>query len=292
MSVEGLAVIDKPAGWTSHDVVARLRRLTGTRRVGHAGTLDPMATGVLLVGIGRTTRLLGYLAAGRKSYEGTVRLGQTTTTDDVEGEITASSTVAEIAAERLAHALGALTGHLQQRPPAYSAVKVAGRRAYARARAGEQVDLPPRSVSVYRLELLALRRAGDVIDLDLAVECSAGTYIRSLARDLGADLGVGGHLTALRRTKVGRYELAAAQPPQEPLRVIGLPDVVRALFEVRRLDAAAATALGHGRPVPLAEDPEGALRGAFSADGQLVGVVEIKAGQGRPLIVFAAAGSL
>lgn len=292
MSLEGLAVIDKPAGWTSHDVVARIRRIAGTRRVGHAGTLDPMATGVLLVGIGRTTRLLGYLAAGSKSYAATVRLGQTTSTDDAEGEVTASRQVAELSEQRLIEALAGFAGTIEQRPPAYSAVKVAGRRSYARARAGEAVLLAPRTVHVYRLELGAVRYGPQVVEVDLEIDCSAGTYIRALARDLGVQLGLGGHLSALRRTRVARYELAQAQPPEPPLQVIDLAKVVRDLFQERRLDPEAARAFRHGRPVALGEDAEGVLRGAFSADGELLGVVETKSGQGRPLIVFAPPGSL
>jgi tRNA pseudouridine55 synthase len=211
---DGLLVVDKPAGWTSHDVVGRARRLCATRKVGHAGTLDPMATGVLVLGIGRATRLLTFLVGCDKDYTATIRLGQATITDDAEGEVTAIAPADGVTPERLATAVADLTGELQQVPSSVSAIKVNGERSYHRVRAGEEVDLPARPVTVSRFDVLATR-AGDVdgipvLDVDVEVTVSSGTYVRALARDLGAALGVGGHLTALRRTRVGAFTLPEA----------------------------------------------------------------------------------
>src|SRR5690606_35624591 len=212
---DGLLVVDKPSGWTSHDVVGRVRRLAGTRKVGHAGTLDPMATGVLVLGVGRATRLLTYLVGADKEYTATVRLGQTTVTDDAEGEVTASRGAAEVDPDALQRALAGLRGPIDQVPSAVSAIKVGGQRSYARVRGGEQVELAARPVVIHRFDVLAHRAttAADgtaVTDLDVVVGCSSGTYVRALARDLCAALGTGGHLTALRRTHVGPFHLAAA----------------------------------------------------------------------------------
>lgn len=219
---DGLVIVDKPAGWTSHDVVARVRRLAGTRRVGHAGTLDPMATGVLVVGVDRATRLLTYLVGADKEYAATMRLGVTTTTDDAEGEVGAvadAAAVAGVTQEALAQAVEALTGRIEQVPSSVSAIKVDGKRAYARVRAGEDVALPPRPVTVHRFDVTGTRRAeqdgAPVLDVDVVVTCSSGTYVRALARDVGARLGVGGHLTALRRTRVGAYGLDVARPLED-----------------------------------------------------------------------------
>lgn len=281
---EGLLVVDKPAGWTSHDVVARIRGLAGTRRVGHAGTLDPMATGVLVIGLGRATRLLGHLASGDKEYVGTVRLGVTTATDDALGAVLATS-VAEWDPAALGPALAALTGEIEQVPPAYSALKVAGRRAYARARAGEDFTLAPRRVTVRELELVAVRPA----EVDLRVVCSAGTYLRSLARDLGRALGVGGHLSALRRTRVGPFRLSAAHPVTElaaPLQPVPVADAVAAAFPRREVDAGQARLLGHGGRLPAVGLGPGPV-GVFDPAGELVALVEERAAVARPLVVFA-----
>jgi tRNA pseudouridine55 synthase len=217
----GLVLVDKPGGLTSHDVVARIRRLAGTRRVGHAGTLDPMATGLLVVGVEQATRLLGYLTLSDKQYEATIRLGQATSTDDAEGEILASGPAPGVSAEtlteaRLEQAVAALTGPIMQAPPAVSAVKVNGQRAYRLTRAGAAPELAPRPVTVDQFAITAVRRvprdgqAGALLDLDATIRCSSGTYIRALARDLGAALGIGGHLTRLRRTRVGGYGVEEA----------------------------------------------------------------------------------
>jgi tRNA pseudouridine55 synthase len=216
----GLVVVDKPAGFTSHDVVAKLRGMARTRRVGHAGTLDPMATGVLVVGIEKATRLLGHLALTEKEYVATVRLGQSTVTEDAEGEITASVGARDVPKEAIEAAARRLTGTIQQVPSAVSAVKVDGKRSYQRVREGEEVELAARTVTVSAFTVHDVReeRADDgtpVIDLLVSVTCSSGTYVRALARDMGAALGVGGHLTALRRTRVGPYGLDGARTLEE-----------------------------------------------------------------------------
>jgi tRNA pseudouridine55 synthase len=293
-AVGGLVVLDKPAGWTSHDVVARVRRIVRTRRVGHAGTLDPMATGVLVLGVERATKLLGHLALTDKSYRATVRLGQSTLTDDAEGELTGGSSAAGVDPAAVRAGLAALTGEIEQVPSAVSAVKVAGRRAYARVRAGEQVELAPRRVTVSRLEPLALRRpAPELLDLDVVMDCSSGTYVRALARDLGAALGVGGHLTALRRTRVGPFTLAGAltleQLAERPDPVpVPLDVAVAAAFPRRDLDPEAAARLAHGGRLEPAGIP--GPYGAFDPDGAVVALVEESAGAARALVVFRPAG--
>ncbi|MBP3081621.1 tRNA pseudouridine(55) synthase TruB [Mycolicibacterium fortuitum] len=207
----GLVIVDKPAGMTSHDVVGRCRRLFGTRKVGHAGTLDPMATGVLVVGIERATKILGLLTATDKSYSATIRLGQTTTTEDAEGEVLQSVSAVHVTDNQIEAAVAGLRGDIEQVPSAVSAIKVDGQRAYKLAREGQKVELAARPVRIDKFEVVAVRRLGDFVDVDVDVDCSSGTYIRALARDVGVTLGVGGHLTALRRTRVGRYGLDVAR---------------------------------------------------------------------------------
>lgn len=282
-AVEGLVVVDKPAGLTSHDVVARLRRLAGTRRVGHAGTLDPMATGVLVVGTGRATRLLGHVALGDKEYVGTVRLGATTATDDAQGEILATSS-GPWTVNTARAAMRALTGDIEQVPPAYSAIKVDGRRSYAKARAGEAVELAARRVTVSVFELVAARET----ELDVRVVASSGTYVRSLARDLGDALGVGGHLAALRRTRVGPFRLAQARTLEqlaERLDVIPLADAVGTAFPRREVDAEQAAAVLHGARLPSLGLRGGPI-GVFGPDGAVLALVEERDGLARPLCVF------
>jgi tRNA pseudouridine55 synthase len=211
----GLVIVDKPSGMTSHDVVARVRRLAGTRRVGHAGTLDPMATGVLVVGVEKATRLLGYLTLTEKTYAATIRLGQSTSTDDAEGEPAGGSPATDLAPGALDAEIAELTGDIWQVPPGVSAIKVNGQRAYKLTRAGAAPELAPRPVTVYEFTVTGLRETGDFLDVDAVIRCSSGTYIRALARDLGAALGTGGHLTALRRTAVGPYRLDQARTLQD-----------------------------------------------------------------------------
>lgn len=282
-TVEGLVVVDKPAGLTSHDVVARVRRLAGTRRVGHAGTLDPMATGVLVVGIGRATRLLGHLALGDKEYVGTVRLGVTTDTDDAQGAVLGTSAGSwTVDAARVA--MAGLTGDIRQVPPAYSAISVGGRRSYAKARAGEAVELPARPVTVAEFELLAARGS----ELDVRIVCSSGTYVRSLARDLGAALGLGGHLAALRRTRVGPFRLDLAYTLAalaERLDVVPLARAVAGAFPRRDVDAEQAAAVLHGGRLPGSGTGAGPV-GVFGPDGAVLALVEESSGIARPLCVF------
>ena len=214
-AASGLIIVDKPGGMTSHDVVARVRRLAGTRRVGHAGTLDPMATGVLVIGVEKATRLLGYLTLTEKTYQATIRLGASTSTDDAEGEPTGGSPATDLPPGALDAEIAELTGDIWQVPPGVSAIKVNGQRAYKLTRAGAAPELAARPVTVYEFTVTDVRQAGDFLDLDAVIRCSSGTYIRALARDLGAALGTGGHLTALRRTAVGPYDLAQAHTLQE-----------------------------------------------------------------------------
>ncbi|MEO8107841.1 MAG: tRNA pseudouridine(55) synthase TruB [Actinomycetes bacterium] len=278
--IEGLVVVDKPGGWTSHDVVARMRRLAGTRKVGHAGTLDPMATGVLILGVGRATRLLGHIAAADKSYEATIRLGASTVTDDAEGDLIGSAPAGHLLDDDIRAAITAFVGDIEQVPSAVSAVKVDGVRSYARVRAGEEVRLPARSVTVTSFEVLAIRRStNDFVDVDVAVTCSTGTYIRSLARDLGLALGVGGHLSALRRSRVGGFSLAAARTLEQletQLLVLPLADAVRQTFPMRVVDGDEATSVRHGRPLTLAA--ESGLTGVFDADGNVLALMEPRGG--------------
>lgn len=254
---DGVLVVDKPAGWTSHDVVGRVRRLAGTRKVGHAGTLDPLATGVLVVGLGRATRLLTYLVGADKEYAATIRLGQATVTDDADGEIRSAAGARDVDAEELATAVAALTGSIEQVPSAVSAIKVDGQRSYARVRSGQEVDLPPRPVTIHRFVVVAQRATTTedgmpVTDLDVAVACSSGTYVRALARDLGAALGTGGHLTALRRTRVGPFTSADARTLDDlaaDVRPLLLSEVGRRCFPVREVTPEEVAALRHGRGI-------------------------------------------
>jgi tRNA pseudouridine55 synthase len=286
-TADGLLIIDKPAGWTSHDVVAKLRRLTGTKRVGHAGTLDPLATGVLVVGVGKATRLLGYLALTEKEYLATIRLGQATDTCDAEGSVTASAPASGVTLAAVQAAAGQLTGEIQQVPPAVSAIKVNGTRAHRLARAGGTPDLAARAVTVRSLRIVAERRTGDLLDVDVAVTCSSGTYVRALARDLGEALGVGGHVTALRRTRAGRYDLGVAHgldqfDPGEAL--IPLAQAAADAFPARMLTDTEARWLSHGGRLP-GTGAAGPVA-AFSPDGRLIALVEESGNEARPLAVF------
>jgi tRNA pseudouridine55 synthase len=262
--ISGLAIVDKPAGWTSHQVVGRIRRLAGTRKVGHAGTLDPMATGVLLVGLEKATRLLGYLALSDKAYEATIRLGIGTITDDSEGEVITTASAAGLDNAEIEAAMAKLRGDILQVPAAVSAIKIDGVRSYRRVRAGESVELPERLVTVRRFELLG-RRGVEVdgvgcIDLSVAVECSSGTYIRALARDMGAALGVGGHLTTLRRTRVGAFTLDEAQTLEEAereLRIMSLDRVVRSSFPTVTVSETQAGVIRNGRRLAGVILPDG-----------------------------------
>ncbi|GAA2572859.1 tRNA pseudouridine(55) synthase TruB [Pseudonocardia hydrocarbonoxydans] len=283
----GLVVVDKPGGLTSHDVVGRLRRILRTRKVGHAGTLDPMATGVLVCGVGRGTKLLGHLALDTKAYTATIRLGVATATDDAEGETLSTADASGVTDAAVAAGIAALTGDIAQVPSSVSAIKVDGRRAYARVRAGEEVVLAARPVTVSAFTLLA--RRGD--DLDVVVECTSGTYVRALARDLGAGLGVGGHLTALRRTRVGPFDLGLArtleQLDADPTLSLPLDAAVAVAFPRRDLDDAAAQDVRHGRPLPPSGLP--GVHGAFAPDGRVLALMADRGEVARPVVVLAPA---
>lgn len=259
----GVVIVDKPQGWTSHQVVGRVRRLAGTRKVGHAGTLDPMATGVLVVGVNRATRLLGHLSLTEKEYRATIRLGQATVTDDADGEFTSTPGASEVTETVVRELLPNFTGDIAQRPSSVSAIKVNGVRSYAKVRAGEEVELAARPVTISRYELLDYRRTESngvvVIDLDVEVECSSGTYIRALARDLGDLLGVGGHLTALRRTRVGPFDLASATTLDEAatgheasggITLIDIAEVARRSFATLIVTTEQADWVRSGRQLP------------------------------------------
>ncbi|MGE2814618.1 tRNA pseudouridine(55) synthase TruB [Mycobacterium heidelbergense] len=279
MSEPGLVVIDKPAGMTSHDVVGRCRRIFSTRRVGHAGTLDPMATGVLVIGVDRATKILGLLTAASKSYEATVLLGQTTSTEDAEGELLQSVSAERVTGEAIAAAIAGLRGEIQQVPSAVSAIKVAGRRAYRLVREGREVELEARPVRIDRLEVSDVRRHGPLVDVDIEVDCSSGTYIRALARDLGAALGVGGHLTSLRRTRVGRFALQEAHSlddlAERPRLSWTLDEACLLMFPRRELSAEEAEAAANGRSlspagvdgVYAATDPDGRVMALLRDEG-------------------------
>lgn len=251
-------MIDKPTGWTSHQVVGRVRRLLGTRKVGHAGTLDPMATGVLVVGVNRATRLLGHLSLTDKTYRATIRLGSSTTTDDAEGDVVVRADASGTTDAAIEQQLAGLRGAISQVPSSVSAIKVAGVRSYARVRSGEDVVLAARPVLVRRFEVTARHEVGDQIDLDVVVECSTGTYVRALARDLGAALGTGGHLTALRRAAVGPFDLTEASRLDDTtteVPLIGMTEVARRCFPTLTVDDENTDAVRHGRRLDALDLP-------------------------------------
>ena len=286
---DGLVIVDKAGGWTSHDVVARARHLVGTRKVGHAGTLDPMATGVLVLGVGRATRLLGHLQLADKEYDATIRLGESTVTDDAEGDFIGTVDASHLTAEQVRAAVQPLTGDIQQVPTAVSAIKVDGRRSYARVRAGEDVELQPRPVTVSVFEVREVHHSGNVVDVDVHVACSTGTYVRALARDLGTALGVGGHLTMLRRTRVGGFTLADAKSIDEvgqEFAVVPLADAARASFVSLELDEATAQDVRHGRKVPGLDLGSTGPVALFAPDGEFLALYEQKGDLARPVAVF------
>ena len=289
----GLLLIDKAQGWTSHDAVARTRRLAGTRKVGHAGTLEPMATGLLVLGIDSSTRLLTYVVGQGKEYLATIRLGQSTTTDDAEGDVLTRAPgeqVAAITAEAVLAGIDNLTGDISQQPSAVSAIKVDGKRAYARVRAGEDVQLPSRPVTVSGFDLLTSTPGDGFLDLEVRVECSSGTYIRALARDLGVALGVGGHLTVLRRTRIGPFRIENAATLEQVdvvANLISPADAATRLLARLDLSAEQAIDLGHGKRITVERD---ATRtgpvAAIAPDGRLVGLVEYRGDQAKSLLNF------
>lgn len=308
----GILLVDKASDRTSHDVVARARWLLGTKKVGHAGTLDPMATGLLVLGVGQGTRLLTYLVGLDKTYSATIRLGQATITDDREGEALGEPRDASgLSAEEIEGALAPLCGRIAQVPSTVSAIKVDGQRAYARARAGEEVSLAARPVHVGRFDVLAQRTEGSFLDLDVVVDCSSGTYIRALARDLGAALGVGGHLTALRRSAVGPFDVAQAlhipargEGDDVALPLRGLGEIARQVLPSVAVDAQEAAALAQGKQVPVrapasppaasgsakpaaaAREGAGAPAAALDAQGRLCAIVQARGRALQPVMVI------
>jgi tRNA pseudouridine55 synthase len=296
MEPVGLIVVDKPGGMTSHDVVSRARRLAHTRKVGHGGTLDPMATGVLILGVGRATRLLTYVIGSDKQYAATIRLGETTVTDDAEGEVTARVPADAVDEAAIRAGLTAQTGDIMQVPSAVSAIKIDGRRAYKMVRDGETVELAARPVTVSRIDVRAVRRGSGVTDVDVDVACSSGTYIRAIARDLGEGLGVGGHLTALRRTAVGAFtveqaatldELATRVDAGESPLTLTLEQAAGRFFPRRDASDDETGVLSHGGSLQPS-DVSGPYA-VFSPAGQVIAIVRERDGRARPEVVFAPA---
>jgi len=286
----GIVVVDKPPEWTSHDVVGRLRRLAGTRKVGHAGTLDPMATGVLVLGVNKATRLLGHLMLAEKEYIATIRLGATTLTDDREGDILQQTSATHVTEEEIRNAVIGFTGDIEQIPSAVSAIKVDGKRSYARVRAGEQVILRSRPVHVSEFEVGDVRTDGEFVDVDVRVVCSSGTYIRALARDLGAAIQVGGHLTMLRRTRVGDFTIGQAKTLEELTEhfdMLGLDDAARACFPGFEADAEQAARVRFGRGLPDVELGGAGPVALFAPDGEFLALYEHSANGAKPIAVFA-----
>ncbi|WP_026924553.1 tRNA pseudouridine(55) synthase TruB [Glycomyces arizonensis] len=291
----GLIVVDKPQGITSHGAVSRMRRICGTRKVGHGGTLDPMATGVLVIAVGKATKLLTYVSGLDKAYTATIRLGQATVTDDAEGEVTATADASAVTDAAVREALAAQVGEIDQVPSAVSAVKIDGKRAYKRVREGETVELKPRRVTIAAIDIGRIDR-GEFLDVDIDVSCSSGTYIRAIARDLGEALGVGGHLTALRRTRVGGFGLDAAATIDEladrsehgrPLGTLPMGEAAARLMPTRTATEAEAKALSYGRPLPAA-----AIEGRYAVlgeSGELLAVMVEHGDLAKPETVFAAA---
>ncbi|OON76452.1 tRNA pseudouridine(55) synthase TruB [Streptomyces tsukubensis] len=292
---DGLVIVDKPSGFTSHDVVAKMRGIAKTRRVGHAGTLDPMATGVLVLGVERATKLLGHLALTEKEYVGTVRLGQDTLTDDAEGEVISTKDASAVTREGIDAGVAALSGRIMQVPSKVSAIKIDGKRSYKRARDGEDFEIPARPVTISSFAVHDVRPAHSedgtpVQDLVVSVVCSSGTYIRALARDLGAGLGVGGHLTALRRTRVGPYKLDKARTLdqlQEELTVLPVADAAAAAFARWDVDERRAALLMNGVRIDIPDEyPAGSPVGVFGPDGRFLVLIEPQGGKAKSLAVF------
>lgn len=288
----GLVLIDKPSGWTSHDVVAKLRKIAGTKKVGHAGTLDPMATGLLLLGVNSATKLLTFLIGADKTYVATIRLGASTITDDKESEFVELASPQKIALvndDEISAAIKGLTGEIMQVPSSVSAIKVDGQRAYAKVRGGDEVKLAARAVTISKFEIVgAIRHEDNFIDLDVEIDCSSGTYIRALARDLGSALGIGGHLTALRRTRIGIYSVDQAQQLKglEKATVLPIAEAARSQFATIELTDQQVIDIRHGKRLAIQAKSDSPIA-AFDSAGQLVAMLTEAGGQLRSLVVFA-----
>ncbi len=290
MATPGLVLIDKPTSWTSHDVVAKVRKAVGTKKVGHAGTLDPLATGLLVLGIESGTKLLTFLVGADKTYEATIRLGQQTISDDSESEVISLASpdeIAKLSDEDVAREIVKLTGVIMQTPSSVSAIKVAGKRAYDLVRAGEEFELKAREVNIYSFEMLSVKRVSGFLDVQVRVECSSGTYIRALARDLGNLLGVGGHITALRRTKVGHFDVSDANSIEElsELRLTELATAAKQLFPVVQLTESEVADLIHGKRISAKSEVTG-LAAGLSMSGKLVAVLESVKTDLKSVVVF------
>jgi tRNA pseudouridine55 synthase len=288
---DGFLVVDKAGGMTSHDVVAVGRKALGTRKVGHAGTLDPMATGILVLGFGNGTRLLQYITDGDKSYLATIVLGASTVTDDKEGEVLTSADASQVNDADIEKILKAMIGTIAQRPSSVSAVKVGGERAYDRVRAGESFELDARNVTITQLDILAVRHLDATTEVDIEVTCSAGTFIRAIARDLGEALKVGGHLSALRRTRVAGFTESDAVSfedlKDQKFSPLNLADVARTTFSVRELTLEEVKELSFGRS--LSENGHTSITAAMSPDNQLIALLKDDGERAKPISVFAAA---
>lgn len=287
--VTGILLVDKPEGPTSHGVVSVTRKALGTRKVGHAGTLDPMATGLLVLGVGTATRLLTFLVGADKTYIATIRLGSSTVTDDAQGDVVTiadEGMLANISDADIREQVQNLTGTIEQRPSAVSAIKVDGKRAYDRVRAGDEVVLDARTVTVARFDVHAIRRAPTAIDVDVTVDCSSGTYIRALARDIGVALGCGGHLTALRRTRVGPFDVSDACLPDAigESRLMAPARVAGELFPTWLMSDTETTDIGHGKKVAVTM-PDAPLMAAVH-EGRLVAIVAVALGVARVVTGF------
>ena len=294
--LSGILLVDKPTGPTSHTVVSAARKALGLKKVGHAGTLDPMASGLLTLGVGPGTKLLTYLVGADKRYTATIRLGQSSSTDDAEGElsdVTPSNDVDAATDEVIRSGLEGMVGKIEQVPSSVSAIKVGGKRAYDLVRAGEEVNLPARTVTIHSIDVGSITRGDGVIDVDVDVYCSSGTYIRAIARDLGVALGIGGHLTALRRISVGPFDVADGCGMDEisAERLMSLADVASQVMPTVPVSHAQAVELGHGKTVYL-ESPDGAAPkqpvACIDEAGRLVAIVSIESGRSRILVGFPA----
>jgi len=290
MSVEGIVLVDKPAGPTSHDVVAKMRKLFNTRKVGHAGTLDPMATGMLVIGIGRATRLLGYFTAHDKEYLGTIRLGISTTTDDAQGEFVKEVSALHITESQILETIRDFRGPIMQQPSAVSAIKIDGKRAYARVRDGEEISIPSRSVLIHDLEIVEIKQLLDlsVIDVKVRVVCSAGTYIRALARDIGERLEVGGHLTELRRTRSGVFDsMTSLENLQANPKIMDLATAMKLGFQHIVLTEEQASKAVNGVRLSAPDELSAGHVGLIAPDGRAIGLFENSDSVLHPLVVFA-----
>ena len=278
-----LVLIDKQPGWTSHDVVAKLRGILGTRRIGHAGTLDPMATGLLVLGVDGGTKLLQFISGSDKQYLATIRLGASTHTDDAEGEILLSASALSVTQEQIDAEIAKLTGEITQVPSSVSAIKVDGKRAYDLVRDGKEVELKGRTVTVSNFQRTSdPRRVGEYLDFDVLVDCSSGTYIRALARDIGAALGVGGHLTLLRRTKIGNFDLANATVIDNTPAPISLVEASQKLFETIELSNDEARDIVHGKRI--SREASGMIAATWSS--ALLAVLEPAGTELKSVVVF------